>query len=160
MPTAPRSLREICRAYPIGTPRATSQTSGCCNDALNNAHKDVEVPHKPKQQQVFLWKNPTGCNPRLLTGFVRSQQLLRGFPPPHKIVFLLSEWDTGHTQENRIHKFTNDTRHHNHIYNKCLIINVCLTTTKYKCIRVQTQETTTLNTKQCNGMIAGAHTAS
>ena len=45
-------------AYSTGIQRATLQTSGCFNDALNNTHKDLEAPHEPTQQQGFLWKTP------------------------------------------------------------------------------------------------------
>ena len=67
-----------------------------------------------------------------------------------------------HTREQNSpnYRITKDTQHHNHIYIVCFLINVCLTTAKHKYIRLQTQDTTTLNTKQCSGMIASAHTAS
>ena len=58
MPTSPRFLRAICRAYSTGIQPATLQTSGCFNDALNNTRKDLEAPHEPTQQQGFLWKTP------------------------------------------------------------------------------------------------------
>ena len=58
MPTALCFLQAICRVYLTGIQRATLQTSGCFNDALNNTHKDLEAPHEPTQQQGFLWKTP------------------------------------------------------------------------------------------------------
>ena len=59
MPTAPRFLRAICRAYSTAIQRGTLEISGRFNDALNNTHKDLEAPHEPKQEQEFFMENAT-----------------------------------------------------------------------------------------------------
>ena len=88
MPTAPRFLQMICRAYLIGIQRATLKTSGCFNDALNNTHKDLKDPHESTQQQGFLWKT------------IHQLQ----FKPPYKF-FLV----TTATQHRCSHRVVQDT---------------------------------------------------
>ena len=85
MPTAPRFLRAICRAYSIGIWRITSQTSSCFSNALNNAHKRSRSPSQTYAIEGILVENasPAAIKSSLQVLSSHNSNTSKRFPPSY-----------------------------------------------------------------------------
>ena len=83
MPTAPRFLRAICRAYSIGIRLITLRTSSRFSDAFNNAHKRSRSPSQTHATEGILVENasPAAIKSSLQVLSGHNSNTWTGFPP-------------------------------------------------------------------------------